>query len=585
MPSIRGYRKSKITPGSELLSGSTKGRSGMAYKSKCRYKEACLEYRKSYELPTSLFPVCPLLRKMLSASPLYKLPDIPKTGSSLLDSINRILAFCGGLTNLPITHDLITLCAHKENFLAEWLDLIKEDLELLPERLEKDYPEKAKVCRKLITDLKIAEERYAMEHRQEVYLLPPEIEMNNWGSYLGWRDATESHITYFHGKTAANEMYRATCTYPAEAVGVMVRLFNKLAPLAETILPEQIAEKERFKTELSEAVQKACGEADSKERSCVIELADAIWDMIQKAGKWQSAARMFHEANNGFSRAPEDERKRLHQRMYDARDKLGDAVRLALEKVDGTDEYVSKIKRTSTGQWSTELNLVLSEFHSEVYRQGDDFTKSEGERPYEAFLNCLREEQRFLRSVDARALAKATGQQVPVAPTRTDSPLEDPVEEVAKDLAKQSKAIHENIEQIANSLDESSAQTDTAKNGKGNRREPLMPTGDEKKIARFYEESDKTQTEVADELNALLKDGKLKDMTGERFPLSQRKMSDIIKKVNTRRAFDHQPQIATVRRGAPDRMEASKLELGPRNHKGKGLQQRGQMQWDEKGDA
>ena len=192
----------------------------------------------------------------------------------------------------------------------------------------------------------------------------------------------------------------------------------------------------------------------------VHQLAEAIWDMIQKAGKWQSAARMSHEANNDFSQAPEAERKQLNQLMDNAGDKLGDAAKLALEKVEGTDEYVRKIKGTGDGQWSTALNRVLSEFHSEMYRQGDGFTKSVGERPYEAFLKCFHEEQRFLRSVDAMALVKSTGQQVHVTPTRTGSPLEYPVEEAAKDLAKTSKTLHENFEQIADFLDESSAQTD-----------------------------------------------------------------------------------------------------------------------------
>jgi len=115
----------------------------------------------------------------------------------------------------------------------------------------------------------------------------------------------------------------------------------------------------------------------------------------------------------------------------------------------------------------------------------------------------------------------------------------------------------------------------------GKRREPLIPTADERKIAEYYEQSGKAQEAVADELNANWKKLGLK---GERFPLSQKKMSEIVKKVNARRMFDKQPQIPTVRKGAPKRMEASKLDLGPRKHKGRGLQQRGNMQWDEKGE-
>jgi len=116
---------------------------------------------------------------------------------------------------------------------------------------------------------------------------------------------------------------------------------------------------------------------------------------------------------------------------------------------------------------------------------------------------------------------------------------------------------------------------------RGKRREPLIPTADERKIAEYYEQSGKAQEAVADELNANWKKLGLK---GERFPLSQKKMSEIVKKVNARRMFDKQPQIPTVRKGAPKRMEASKLDLGPRKHKGRGLQQRGNMQWDEKGE-
>lgn len=107
------------------------------------------------------------------------------------------------------------------------------------------------------------------------------------------------------------------------------------------------------------------------------------------------------------------------------------------------------------------------------------------------------------------------------------------------------------------------------------KREPPIPTEEERNIAQYYEQSGKSQTEVADELNEALKAGRRPGSEGKRFPLTQKKVCEIIGKENARRRFNGQPEIETRRRARPKAMDGAKIEQGPRSHKGKGLAQGG----------
>lgn len=156
---------------------------------KCAAREECL--RELDGLGPNLFPVCPAFRPAstlgaetitCTASPFgyrepAKLLSNAPQGKSDADCMERVCRVLQYLTR-PLSCDVVVECAHRWNIIGESLDLILEDLNTLPkrlERLQKDYPETSGKCIRWLLGLADAESNYAMavkEKRRLVYLVP-----------------------------------------------------------------------------------------------------------------------------------------------------------------------------------------------------------------------------------------------------------------------------------------------------------------------------------------------------------------------------------------------------------------------------
>jgi|GEM_PF-4363995 len=110
------------------------------------------------------------------------------------------------------------------------------------------------------------------------------------------------------------------------------------------------------------------------------------------------------------------------------------------------------------------------------------------------------------------------------------------------------------------------------------RRPPRSATKLERRIAAYYDENNKTQAEVAKQLNDLFENELVKE---GRWPLSQGKLSRIIAKVNLSRKANGLPEIETSGKGEArtrnesDSVAPKVIDMGERTHKGTGLRQRG----------
>ena len=111
-------------------------------------------------------------------------------------------------------------------------------------------------------------------------------------------------------------------------------------------------------------------------------------------------------------------------------------------------------------------------------------------------------------------------------------------------------------------------------NGKKQKEPPrqLKPVTEfERKVATYYEESGKTQAEVADKLNKSMK-SQIK--AAGRWPLTQGKVCRIIQKVNRSRRASGLPEIKTRRKGKVASLDPNAIDTGKRTHPGTGLTDR-----------
>ncbi len=190
-----------------------------------------------YPVCPPYFPVCPVLKEMISEEKPYSLPDIKKTNLPLLDSIIKILVVFNSLTQLKPDEETVVKCAHSKNLLTERLDLIRNDLLALPQSLEKDFSDTSKECRELIAGLKLSELQYFMNGQSLVYLLPDHLESGNYATFLKWREQ-QINLANVSDESVRIEMCRLTRHYPAEAIKVIRELSVTLSPLVK-ILSEQ----------------------------------------------------------------------------------------------------------------------------------------------------------------------------------------------------------------------------------------------------------------------------------------------------------------------------------------------------------
>lgn len=98
----------------------TKGAKG------CNPKEHYLDERQKYG--SQLYPVCPALKKFISKEKLYDLPAISNKAPPTLGSIVKILLVCERLIELRPSQGVIAWCAHRDNFLSEWLEPIRDEI-------------------------------------------------------------------------------------------------------------------------------------------------------------------------------------------------------------------------------------------------------------------------------------------------------------------------------------------------------------------------------------------------------------------------------------------------------------------------
>ena len=90
---------------------------------------------------------------------------------------------------------------------------------------------------------------------------------------------------------------------------------------------------------------------------------------------------------------------------------------------------------------------------------------------------------------------------------------------------------------------------------------PKKPSAIEMKIAEYYERSGRPQTEAAEQLNRSIAEELAKE---GKFPLTQKKISDIVKKVNAWRAANKEPIIQTRKSKAPPAIDPGIITMGER---------------------
>ena len=90
---------------------------------------------------------------------------------------------------------------------------------------------------------------------------------------------------------------------------------------------------------------------------------------------------------------------------------------------------------------------------------------------------------------------------------------------------------------------------------------PKKPSAIEDNIAKYYESSDKTQIKAAEQLNKSL--GKMLAEAGK-FPLTQKKISEIVKKVNAWREANGESVIPTRKAKVPPSIDPSIIDMGER---------------------
>ena len=235
---------------------------------KCLSKRQWFQARRRWG--DQVFPICPVLSEIVKDDK-WSIPELPKSGAPLLDSINRILCGFGGLLRrLKPDFEALVWCAHKRFVLDGLTSLIEDDLTNLPLRMEKEFPSSSPKVDKLISQLKAVFRESSIHLLQglQLYLLPQqyllmipildqilengsdkvvieatEFELPNYEAFLYWRN---EEIYRAKEKDVDERIVKdLTCTYPAEAIEVMRKIFDELSPLAQ-ILSEKVGEGNRL---------------------------------------------------------------------------------------------------------------------------------------------------------------------------------------------------------------------------------------------------------------------------------------------------------------------------------------------------
>jgi len=235
---------------------------------KCEGKLFCLESQRDYG--PGVRPVCPFLRDEVRKLSVYAVRDfsephsqgglVPRMAISTLANnpapsgvddrsvatstcVQRILEYLLPLTRLKPTPNVIAFCAHREDFLKEWLDPVAKDLFRLSKLLEKEgWRDSAKVCEELWQRMCGGEWQYSANCRCGAYLEPPQNEMiyGNAISFGKWQQQMLKFARQRHCLSEF-EMRRLVNPYPAGVIDLSKKLVQELAAIAG-ILGEKAAE-------------------------------------------------------------------------------------------------------------------------------------------------------------------------------------------------------------------------------------------------------------------------------------------------------------------------------------------------------
>ena len=259
------------------------------YKRPCYAKEACIRARPNYG--NLLFPVCPVLQEILRDRPLYDMSEVPQTGLSLLDSVNRVRMVLGGLSKLQPNNETIVWCAHTKdsydnrNFLTEWLKPISDDLKTLPAEMGKIFPDTSDRLAKLIKEFVVVVDSYTTYSRCNLYLLFPSYFGKDEYDFLVWRSQLTSSKPYgivdYEGSNKEPDALvcaskaAMACTYPVDALMASRPICEELAEVSKFL--------DREKGGISRETQPASGKAEDTTQATLAPAIETAYQSCQDA--------------------------------------------------------------------------------------------------------------------------------------------------------------------------------------------------------------------------------------------------------------------------------------------------------------
>ncbi|MHC4538664.1 MAG: hypothetical protein ACYS74_02640 [Planctomycetota bacterium] len=172
-----------------------------------------------------VLPICPYLEDDLKHDD-WQIPNIAKSGSRLRDSLEKIMCVFGTLMEFRPTEEAIVWCAHNRDWLWRVLGPIQEDIELLPLRMEKDFPDTCKRIRALHTELMTAIKDHKVQQwrgRPVVYLPCPEGR-----NFENWRGRLMLTAKLEDPDGGEDTVRGLTDSYPAEVIKVVSKMYKEL---------------------------------------------------------------------------------------------------------------------------------------------------------------------------------------------------------------------------------------------------------------------------------------------------------------------------------------------------------------------
>jgi hypothetical protein len=149
----------------------------------------------------------------------------------------------------PPALEVVALWAHGANLLG-WVDLVREDLLVLPKQLQRDYPLSAQKLEKQTDELSLFVQNYEMTRasRGFIYLEPDEFARDHWRGFRLWRNQLIEAAELGGGKLGRIQAVKLTSTYPVDVVSVANDIIEELAPIARDIadrVPKATTEQEQ----------------------------------------------------------------------------------------------------------------------------------------------------------------------------------------------------------------------------------------------------------------------------------------------------------------------------------------------------